>query len=96
MAAADEPLSHGKPRGIPAPPQYAPLRRRFRRTSSALLKLGDKNILKKSLLCNTNYIRLYIYLQRKIAIETYNHRKMKQYLLRMPLLLLFAALAVDA
>ena len=35
-------------------------------------------------------------MQRKIAIETYNHRKMKQYLLRMPLLLLFAALAVDA
>ena len=38
MAAADEPLSHGKPRGIPAPPQYAPPRRRFLRTTSALLK----------------------------------------------------------
>lgn len=25
-------------------------------------KIGDKNILKKSLLCNTNYIRLYIYI----------------------------------
>ena len=37
-APPHEPLSHGKPRGIPAPPQYAPLRRRFRRTSSALLK----------------------------------------------------------
>jgi len=32
-------------------------------------------------------------LQRKIATETYNHRKMKQYLLRMTLLLLFPALA---
>ena len=50
-----------KAEGHPAPPQYAPLRRRFRRTSSALFKIGDKNILKITTLQYKLYSFIYIF-----------------------------------